>query len=88
MEVNVGERDRLLRLIFGVYAMLMGFLFIQGVIGTLLGIVGVVLLVTGLARRCGIYELLGISTVSEAALSEEVAAETVEADEIHERDEA
>ena len=33
MEPNVGERDRLFRTIFGIFGMLLGFLFIQGGIG-------------------------------------------------------
>ncbi|MGC9348284.1 MAG: YgaP family membrane protein [Anaerolineae bacterium] len=81
MEVNVGDRDRLLRLIFGIYAMLLGFLFIQGVIGTIVGVVGLVLLVTGLVRRCGIYTLLGISTVSEEAAAQEAVAQEAVAQE-------
>ena len=90
MEVNVGDRDRLLRLIFGIYSMLLGFLFIQGVVGAILGAVGLVLLITGLVRRCGIYTLLGISTVSEEAASEEDAQapasddeDAVDADDVH-----
>ena len=66
MEPNVGERDKLLRTILGVYAMLLGFLFIQGVVGILIGVLGLVSLVTG-----GIYSLLGISTL------EQPVAETI-----------
>lgn len=63
MERNVGERDRLLRTIFGIYAMLLGFLYIQGAIGIILGILGLVALGTGITGWCGIYTLLGKSTV-------------------------
>ncbi len=62
MESNVGEQDRLLRTIFGVFGMLLGFLFLQGVIGIIIGILGVISLVTGILGFCGIYKLLGIST--------------------------
>jgi len=71
MEPNVGERDKLLRTILGVYAMLLGFLFIQGVVGILIGALGLVSLVTGLVGWCGIYSLLGISTL------EQPVAETI-----------
>lgn len=63
LEPNVGDLDRLLRLIFGIYGMLMGFLFIRGVVGIILGIVSLILLITGFTRFCGIYKLLGISTI-------------------------
>lgn len=73
MEQNVGEKDRLFRTIFGVYGMLLGFLFIQGVIGIILGVLGLVSLGTGITGWCGIYTLLGKSTVQ---ASPEPAAET------------
>jgi hypothetical protein len=44
--------------------MLLGFLFIQGVIGAILGALGAVSLLTGLVGWCGIYALLNRSTVS------------------------
>ncbi|MGC9521259.1 MAG: YgaP family membrane protein [Anaerolineae bacterium] len=65
MRPNVGGRDQLLRTILGVYAMLLGFLFIQGVVGIIVGALGLVSLVTGITGYCGIYMLLGISTRSE-----------------------
>ena len=63
MVTNVGSRDRLFRTIFGVFGMLLGFLFIQGFVGNAIGIVGLVSLVTGVVGWCGIYALLGRSTV-------------------------
>ncbi len=62
MKPNVGERDRLFRTIFGVYGMLLGFLFIQGIVGIILGVLGAISLITGITGICGIYTLLGIST--------------------------
>jgi len=61
MQPNTGERERLLRTILGVYLMLLGFLFIQGVIGILLGILGLIGLVTGVTGWCPIYSFLGKS---------------------------
>ncbi len=69
MELNVGSRDRLLRTILGVYGMLLGFLFIQGLVGNILGILSTVSLLTGIVGWCGIYSLLGISTMSERDLA-------------------
>lgn len=75
MERNVGERDRLLRTIFGIYGMLLGFLFIQGVIGIIVGAIGLVSLVTGIVGVCGIYKLMGISTVKAGESDDAVTAE-------------
>jgi hypothetical protein len=74
VEPNVGSRDRLLRTILGVYGMLLGFLFIQGLVGNILGILSAVSLVTGIVGRCGIYSLLGISTLSDRDLEAMQAA--------------
>jgi uncharacterized membrane protein len=70
MERNVGERDRLFRTIFGVYGMLLGFLFIQGVVGIIIGVLGLISTITGVVGFCGIYSLLGISTVKADEMAE------------------
>lgn len=63
MKKNVGQIDRILRVAL---AILVGILYFTGVIsGTwaiILGILAVVLLVTGLVGTCPLYVLLGIST--------------------------
>lgn len=64
MKPNVNEKERLYRTILGVYAMLLGFLFIQGVVGIILGILGIISLFTGLAGWCAIYHFLGKSTIN------------------------
>lgn len=64
-ETNVGERDRLLRTILGIYGMLFGFLFIQGIVGAVIGALGAISLITGLTGWCGIYTLLDKSTVAD-----------------------
>ncbi len=58
MKNNIEERERLLRTILGVYAMLLGFLFIQGVIGIILGALGALVFLTGVIGWCPIYTLL------------------------------
>jgi hypothetical protein len=62
---NVGERDRLLRTILGVYGMLFGFLFVQGIVGAFIGALGAISLITGLTGWCGVYTLLNKSTIAE-----------------------
>ena len=63
MKKNVGQIDRILRVAL---AILVGILYFTGVIsGTwaiILGILAVVLLVTGLVGTCPLYMLLGTST--------------------------
>ncbi len=73
MQPNLSDREKLLRTIFGVYLMLLGFLFIQNVLGILLGIVGLALLVTGVLGWCPLYVWLKRSTAP--AMSEEPAGE-------------
>ena len=67
MKPNVGDGERLIRVLVGVYVMLLGFLFIQGAVGIILGIVGLVAFVTGVSGWCGIYAALKKSTVKVAA---------------------
>lgn len=69
LQRNIGDVERLIRVILGIYAMLLGFLFITGLAGNLLGLVGLVLLVTGASGWCGIYTLLG-RALPEVAVSE------------------
>ncbi|MDX9954985.1 MAG: DUF2892 domain-containing protein [Anaerolineae bacterium] len=66
---NVGDLERLLRVILGIYAMLLGFLFISGLAGNLLGFIGLLVFVTGAVGWCGIYTLMG-RELPQAAVSE------------------
>ncbi len=63
MKPNIGEGERLIRVLAGIYVMLLGFLFIQGTVGIILGIVGLVMFATGTSGWCGIYAALKKSTV-------------------------
>ncbi len=58
MKPNIGKMERLLRVILGIYAMLLGFLFVRHAVGTLIGVLGLVALVTGATGWCGLYALL------------------------------
>ncbi len=55
---NVSDNERLIRVVLGVFGVLLGFLFIQGTAGTLLGILGVIAFITGAVGWCGVYVLL------------------------------
>ncbi|MGC9399390.1 MAG: YgaP family membrane protein [Anaerolineae bacterium] len=63
MKQNIGEFERILRMVLGVHAMLLGFLFLQNVVGMLLGLLGAISTLTGLVGWCGIYALLDRETV-------------------------
>ena len=62
MEKNVGGMDRVARLIGGLLLLFVGYIFIDGWLETVLIILGLVLIITGLVSRCGLYYPLGIST--------------------------
>ena len=66
MKPNIGEKEKLLRTILGVYGILLGFFFIQGVIGIIVGVLSVIALATGVSGWCAIYHFMGKSTRSTA----------------------
>ncbi|QLJ52502.1 MAG: hypothetical protein Sv326_0327 [Candidatus Fermentimicrarchaeum limneticum] len=63
-ERNVGSLDRIIRLALGVLFLLLAF-FVQAEqwAWILLGLIGIVGIVTGLMRHCTVYSLFGLSTV-------------------------
>lgn len=60
MKINVGNADRVIRIVVGL-ALLSLFFVAEGG-ARWLGLIGVVLLATGLTRRCPAYSLLGMDT--------------------------
>jgi hypothetical protein len=82
MKPNVGEGDRLLRAILGIYSMLLGYLFIQGAIGIIVGVLGTIALLTSLVGWCPAYELLDRSTL-EAEPTPEGAEAQAQEEEAH-----
>jgi hypothetical protein len=71
MKVNMGSIDRILRITIAV--ILTVFILVgmfSGVTSAILGIIALVLLVTGIFSRCPMYYLLGISTCKCAAAGE------------------
>jgi len=63
MKKNVGSFDRILRIVL---ALLIGYLYyngtISGVLGIVLLVVAVVFLLTGLISSCPLYSIVGIKT--------------------------
>lgn len=59
MKTNVGSIDRLIRIVLGVVAIALGFIF-----KSWWGVVGVVPILTGVLNYCPAYSLIGESTKS------------------------
>ncbi|MGD8937234.1 MAG: DUF2892 domain-containing protein [Thiogranum sp.] len=58
LKQNIGKLDRIIRVIVG--ALLVGNVFIG--LQTVVGWIGLILIVTGLFGTCPVYSLLGINT--------------------------
>ena len=59
---NEANWDRILRVGLGVVLLIVGFGVIGGGLGTVVGLVALVPLVTGLVGTCPLYRLFGIRT--------------------------
>jgi len=57
MNINIGKIDRVLRIVLGLVLIIWG-----GLTANFLGVIGVVLLATGLLKRCPAYAVAGVST--------------------------
>jgi hypothetical protein len=57
MKKNVGNLDRWLRIILGVAILGAGLAF-----KSWWGLIGILPVLTGITRRCGLYKLMGINT--------------------------
>lgn len=62
MTKNEGTIDRVLRTALGIVLMVVGFGVMGGTGGTILGVVGLVPLITGVVGFCPLYTLLHIRT--------------------------
>ena len=62
MDRNVGGMDRVARLAIGVLMTGIGFGALGGGAGAAVGVIGAIILVTGLAGRCALYPLFRIDT--------------------------
>ena len=59
---NVGSIDRIIRIVLGLALIVIGFFVSGGTAGTIVGVIGFISLLTGLAGRCPLYLLLKFST--------------------------
>lgn len=63
MQINIGTPERAIRLILGIVLLAIAFFASLGAVWSwLLGLVGVVLIVTGVLRFCPAWKILGIDT--------------------------
>ncbi len=60
MKINVGNTDRVLRIVAGI--VLLALVFVLEGNARWFGLIGIVPLVTGLFRFCPVYALLGLNT--------------------------
>ena len=68
MSANEASWDRIVRVVLGAVLLFLGFgSTISGALGVIVGIVGAVLVVTGVVGFCPLYSLLKIRTNEEAA---------------------
>ena len=60
--LNMGSTDRIIRVVLGIILLAVGFFSLGGVWGIVLGIVGVILLVTAAIGWCPLYLPFKINT--------------------------
>ncbi len=64
MTANEGNWDRIIRVVIGLALGYWGFFQMGGLWGIILGVIGLVLLITGAIGFCPIYSLVGLNTKS------------------------
>ena len=62
---NEGPIDRIIRAIAGAVLLIIGIFLVQGTLGIVLDVIGVILLITAATGFCAIYALFGFDTVGE-----------------------
>lgn len=68
MEKNVGQLDGIVRIVVGAIAGLVSLAILGNavagpmILSPVLGVVAIVMLVTGATGRCGLYSLIGVNT--------------------------
>lgn len=65
--MNEANWDRIGRVVLGSVLLIVGFGVMGGAVGVIVGLVGLIPLVTGLVGRCPIYKLMGFRTNESAS---------------------
>lgn len=63
LDKNEGPLDRLIRVLLGIVLTPIGFGVMGGGGGIALGVIGVILLLTGITGRCIVYRLVNFNTL-------------------------
>jgi uncharacterized membrane protein len=64
MKPNEGTTDRILRIIFGVVLIIIGWSILKNnILGIILDVIGVILVASGITGFCTVYKILGINTL-------------------------
>jgi len=63
LKTNEGKTDRMIRVVLGVILLGLALFSLSGVAQIIAIVAGVIALVTGAIGFCGLYKILGISTV-------------------------
>ena len=66
MKVNMSNVDRVLRVLIGIAMVVVGFAVLEGTAGIVVGIVGLIPLLTGLSGWCPLYTLIRTGTKKQA----------------------
>lgn len=61
---NEGISDRVIRVVIGSAALIAAYFWLSGIAQVIAYIIGVAALATGIIGFCGLYTLLGISTIT------------------------
>jgi len=62
MKSNMGNADRVLRVIVGIVLVVVGFAVLNGTVGIVVGVIGLIPLATGLIGWCPLYTLFNLKT--------------------------
>ncbi len=68
MKQNVGNTDRLIRIFAGIALVMIGTI---GINNPIVGIIGLIVMGTGVFRFCALYSVLGINTACKIEKKEE-----------------
>jgi len=62
MKSNMGNADRVLKVIVGIVLVVVGFAVLNGTVGIVVGVIGLIPLATGLIGWCPLYTLFNLKT--------------------------
>jgi len=62
MKSNMGNADRVLKVIVGIVLVVVGFAVLNGTVGIVVGVIGLIPLATGLIGWCPLYTVFNLKT--------------------------